>query len=161
MDHIGTNTRVFDIRVTSTLPPRWVVDAYLGALDRVRAADNSGAPESMTIALVEALMWIDVLRARGRTVGRGRDLSEALAAHPVIRGLAFLRGRVHHQWGTVVSQGHSSGQWVWTRAEFLPEPPTRFRDPDGEALYREHLQARPVIDALGEVAALLADIERP
>ena len=158
-------SQVFTPFIVMTMPPRWVVDAYLAALSRVRAAEDSGdeaatTAESITIALTEALMWVDTLRQTTRKMGRGRELSKIVAADPVVQALSFARARAHHHWGSVVTQGES--RWVWNSADVLPPPERdRYADPDGEALYRQLLEGRPIVEALESVAGLLGDVERP
>jgi hypothetical protein len=159
-------SQVFTPLIVMTMPPRWVVDAYLAALSRVRAAEDSGeeaaaTAELITIGLTEALMWVDTLRTTNRKMGRGQELSKIVAADPVVQALAFARARAHHHWASIVTQGESPRRWVWNSADVLPPAPDRYADQDGEALYRQLLQGRPVVEALETVAGLLGDVERP
>jgi hypothetical protein len=145
------------------MPPAWLVDGYLAAVGRVQqeiANPTDTTAKTVSIALAEALMWLDALRDTDRAAGRGEGLSAALAKHPTVRALAFVRGRMHHHWSPAVSPDGRGG-WQWIAVENLPEPRARFADPTGEAAYRQHLERRPVLDALEAVASLLMNVERP
>jgi hypothetical protein len=146
-----------------TMPPSWLVDGFIAAVERARVADdeNEETARGISIAVAEALMWLDALRQTTRDVGRGRDTAFDLASDPLVRALVFVRGRIHHHWAPVAAR-YDGRTWAWLSADNLPLPPEpRYADPDGERLYRELLEHQPVLEALNEVARRLANVERP
>jgi hypothetical protein len=80
-------------------------------------------------------------------------------------GVRFARNRVHHQWSdAMVAAGGSREEfvdWVWRSATALPN----FRpNVNGEAVYREHMQGRPVrlcLDVLNGVFLTLQFLLEP
>jgi hypothetical protein len=150
---------VLPIRAVKMMPPAWVIDGYLAAIARAEegAADFETA-RGISIPLAEALMWLDTLQQTTRSVGRAQDLADELARDPLVQALTFVRGRAHHHWASAVDPDAEARQWVWVRADNLPLPSEkRFLNPEGERLYRELLEGRPVLSTLKEVGSRLTN----
>jgi hypothetical protein len=79
---IESTAKVMPIRAVMTMPPAWMLAGYVGAVDRARfaSADAGGTAQAISIAVGEALMWLDAIRQRDRNVGRGRDVADGLAS---------------------------------------------------------------------------------
>lgn len=155
---IGTaveHDQALPMRAVKTAPPDWVVGYYLEAVERVKAGSlDLSTARGISGPLAEALMWLDVLRQTKRNVGRGQEIAAELARDPVTRAITFVRGRVHHHWASAVDPDRENGRWVWVRAANLPLPSEKgYLDPEGEELYIEFLEGRPVLDVLETVAA--------
>jgi hypothetical protein len=150
-------------RAVMTMPPSWLVDGFVAAVGRAKAADDADedTARGISIAVAEALMWLDALRQTKRDVGRGRVEVVDLADDPLVKALVFVRGRIHHHWAPVAAR-YDGRTWGWLSADNLPLPPgPEFANPKGERLYRELLEHRPVLDALTELARRLESVERP
>jgi hypothetical protein len=149
------------VRAVVTMPPDWVIGAFVDAVERARAAAALD-PETVrpiSIAVAEALMWIYALQETKRDVGRGRDISAKLASEPIVKALKFVRGRAQHHWTPIASFDAKASQWVWLKAENLPLPPEgRYADAPGESFYKELLEGRPLLSALGAFAERLKSI---
>jgi hypothetical protein len=156
---IESATKVMPIRVVMTMPPAWMLRAYADAVARAREGSKvagNGTAYAITVAVGEALMWLDAQRQRDRTVGRGRELAAELHRDPVVKALVYFRARLHHHWAPV---GYlDEGVWVWARADTLPLAKDRHANTRGETLYRQHLEGRPVMDALEAVQAKLESL---
>jgi hypothetical protein len=147
------------IRAVKTMPPAWVIDGYLAAVARAEeGASDFETARGISVPLAEALMWLDTLQQTTREVGGAQDLAGELARDPLIQALTFVRGRAHHHWASVVDPDAEARQWVWVRADNLPLPSEkRFLNPDGERLFRELLEGRPVLSTLKEVGSRLTN----
>lgn len=145
------------IRAVKTMPPSWLCEAYVAAVQRVKeAAADTQSARPVSIPVAEALMWLDALQQTTRDVGRGREEAKVLTGDRLVRALRFVRGRTHHHWAPTAYFDGNVAEWVWQPAENLPLPPEeRFLDPKGEKLYEELLARKPVLPALDEVARKL------
>jgi len=145
------------------MPPAWLVDGYLTAVGRVRqeiANPTDTTAKTVSISLAEALMWLDALRSTDRSAGGGQNLSSALERDSIVKALVFVRGRMHHHWAPAVIPDTATG-WLWMPVENLPQPRPSFANPRGERAYRQHLEHRPILDALDAVSRLLQGVDRP
>ena len=148
-------------RVSISASREWLVDGYVRALARFRAAseqEDKSARDTF-LPLFETLNWAvaiqDFLRERG----------EPLDHHPLVSALRFARNRVHHAWaaalevreyevtssvGPVMVAG-STFDWFWIDAESLPLGGNR----RGEAEYRSLLAGQQARAGLDDLQALL------
>jgi hypothetical protein len=151
------------MRAVMTMPPAWIADGFTAAVRRVEdaiAADDETA-RSVSIAVAEALMWLDALRQTCRNVGRGHELAAELADDPLVKALTFFRGRLHHHWAPVAAK-YDGNNWGWLSADNLPLPPgARHANREGERLYRALVEHRPVLEPLATLARRLEGVERP
>jgi hypothetical protein len=140
-----------------------MVDGFTAAVKRVEAAvaSDDDTARSVSIAVAEALMWLDALRQTSRTVGRGHELAAELARDPLVKALTFFRGRLHHHWAPVAAK-YDGINWGWLSADNLPLPPdARHVNPEGEKLYRALVEHQPVLEPLAALVERLAHVERP
>jgi hypothetical protein len=80
----------------------WFFRGFLSAVDRFHAAALGTDPEDAFHALFEALAWVSSIDER---LGLPQDPA-------ALRGLRFVRHRVHHQWAHTL--------WLDTRGAQLP-----------------------------------------
>jgi len=132
---------------------------YTDAVARLEAVTGDRDPTTAYNSLFEALNWAVALDERigthwtpdreTRDKPMGTKWRERLGwPAPVMAGVRFARNRVHHQWcDAMTAERDLRGvfkNWVWVAAEDLPEGGNR----EGEDVYREHLQGRPIIVSL-------------
>jgi hypothetical protein len=148
---------------------RVMVDAYTAALQRYK--DATGGLQSATLAyapLAEALnhaVSIDD-RVRKDWAPEGKPLGWNWRAKvpeaEILRGIQFVRNRVHHQWAdAIVFQGSVPYEnlpmaritTTWREADKLP--PGDPEHPDtygGEQVYEDRLAGKLVRDSLGALS---------
>jgi hypothetical protein len=161
-------------RVRARLLTRGFTQAY----QRFVIAEAANRAEDAFFALFDALNWahsIDELIAttwspRGELQGLDWRRDPALGgrerlAH-IVRGLRWVRNRVHHQWADalVTDRGlafpmalpAAFSNWLWRDADDLPEAPEEKEDLKGREAYVTALAGQPVENALTEIGRTFA-----
>lgn len=145
---------------------------YTAAVARFETAVKDRNPITALVGVFESLNWAVALDERigkhwvpcGESLGREWRGRLSRGAE-IMDGVRFARNRVHHQWSdAMVAEDGSRGEfvdWVWRSATELP----KFRpDVNGEAVYRDHMQGRPVklcLDVLDGVFLTLQFLLEP
>jgi hypothetical protein len=64
-------------RAVMTMPPSWLVDGFVAAVQRARVANDADedTARGISIAVAEALMWLDAVRQTDRDVSSARAAS--------------------------------------------------------------------------------------
>jgi hypothetical protein len=146
----------------------WLVKGYRRALARFDATVRQRDPEERFIPLFEALNWVAAIT----------DFQQGLGIHDdTVRGLRFVRNRVHHQWAdaleardvpfapglvTVAGAGRprivgppTVVDWFWRPLSQIPAAPPAHANPAGEKAYAAHLEGEPARKALAHLDGLL------
>jgi hypothetical protein len=126
------------VSVALSMPLPWMVEGFALAVARFEEADG---PESVDakdacIPLFEALSWLNAIKKTYKPA--------SLIGNSDVRALRFVRNRQHHHKAAPVRRGEGVDQWIWHRAETIPEP----RRDDypanagGETAYQTHLDRK-------------------
>lgn len=141
---------------------RVMVGGYRDALARFQEAAETWDHDITFQPLFEALSWATAIDERCRRIwvpdGKddrpGYEWQKRLNGHETLKGVRFVRNRVHHQWAEAFeSRDVRSARknrpiryvaWVWKRVEDLPEAPAKHRDVRIRPFYVRLLAGKPV-----------------
>lgn len=144
----------------SRMPFSAMVTGFRQALQRFKASNEGTDPVAASLPLFEALSWAVALDERvkkdwapdGIKNQPGWDWAVRLSSEAdaeAVRGVRFIRNRIHHQWADAVriEEGGSrysprTFEWVWVRADELPPPDKGFGERGREG-YERLLEGRP------------------
>jgi hypothetical protein len=142
------------------------------AVERFQEAGRASNPLAAVTPLFEALNWAVALDERlkkewipdGKDHAPGWDWPMRLRGETeadIVRGVRFIRNRVHHQWAdavTVVEARHyyppRESEWVWVPAGDLPK--AERADDRGRDGYERMMEGHPV-DSILTTLTLIYD----
>lgn len=145
---------------SNRLPFSAMATGFRRALERFRATNHGTDPVAASIPLFEALSWAVTLDERvkkdwapdGVDNQPGWDWAVRLSNESdaeTVRGVRFIRNRVHHQWADAVriQEGGSrypprAFEWIWVSADELPPPDDGFGERGREG-YQRLLEGHP------------------
>lgn len=137
-------------------------DGFKGAAERFLAANDD--PSAAYVSLFEALNWAVVLDARTAELWAPRGVNDMpgwnwrseIRGAVVLHGIRFARNAMHHDWAEVLQLGPTrlpsdrreawAREWAWRPLSNLP--PRGRAKPEGESVYVDELEGRPVRSTL-------------
>jgi hypothetical protein len=159
-----------DERATSTVPFGAMVTGFRLSVDRFGVAARAQDPLAAVIPLFEALNWAVTLDERvkedwspdGERRRPGWDWPARLKGEEeadIVRGVRFIRNRIHHQWADAVSLKDARHyypprvlEWVWVPASDLPKADPRHDN--GRDGYERLVEGHPVEYALSTLVLI-------
>jgi hypothetical protein len=138
-----------------------MLEGFRLATERYHAAMSDPDYRRMLLALFEALNWATALDDRLKDDWKHSQPKgvgvwpEGFTHRDTIRGLRYVRARVHHQWAAAIYRSWVGApyppvrdpEWRWLPAQHLLPPPPKHRHFRDE--YDWQLAAEPVRDTLG------------
>jgi hypothetical protein len=154
-------------------------EGYAAATGRFREAAKGRDATAAFIALFEALNWAVALdeRARKHWTPEGEALGwgwrERVRGAEVLRGIHFVRNRVHHDLSDALDLDERGRaypktfpivffEWRWRTASELPQPGRK--DNVGERVYQQTVEGQPArvtLENLGEAFHFLRQVMEP
>jgi hypothetical protein len=159
-----------------------MVEGFQAALRRFQDASERWDHPTAYPPLFEALNWAVAIDDRCQEIWipegpehrPGPDWQRRLSGEETLKGLRFVRNRVHHQWAEAFEIGTLREPtaerpvrwttWVWKRVDDLPPAPDQHQNAKIRPFYDELLAGKPVeptLVRLEETFELVARLLEP